>query len=69
MNSSQTARRGILLAFGKLQAQVRSAPIIYRFQSISNILLFLATVDTLIFLVVRPATGVLLAWSSRIRYA
>lgn len=50
---------GSLLAFSKLQALVRGAPITYRFQNISNILLFLAAVGIFVFLIVRPATGVL----------
>jgi NAD(P) transhydrogenase subunit beta len=50
---------GSLLAFSKLQALVKSAPITYRFQNISNILLFMAAVGIFVFLVVRPDAGAL----------
>jgi NAD(P) transhydrogenase subunit beta len=48
---------GSLLAFGKLQGLVKSVPITYRFQNVSNILLFLIAVGIFVFLIVRPATG------------
>lgn len=50
---------GSLVAFGKLQALVKSAPILYRFQQLCNALLFGATLVACVWLVVRPATGVL----------
>jgi NAD(P) transhydrogenase subunit beta len=50
---------GSLMAFGKLQELVRSAPIIYRFQNVSNILLFLATVGVFVVLIISPDIGVL----------
>src|SRR5581483_5901664 len=48
---------GSLVAFGKLQELVKSAPVLYRFQNISNILLFLATVGAFVLLIVRPETS------------
>jgi NAD(P) transhydrogenase subunit beta len=50
---------GSLMAFGKLQDLVRSAPITYRFQNMSNIALFFATVGTFVILVLRPEMGAL----------
>ncbi len=47
------------MAFSKLQELVKSAPLLYRFQNISNILLFFILVGVFAFLVVRPATSVL----------
>ena len=48
---------GSLMAFSKLQGLVRSAPIIYRFQNVSNIVFFFATVSAFVFLIVRPGSG------------
>lgn len=48
---------GSLMAFSKLQGLVRSAPITYRFQNISNMLIFFATLVVFAFLIIRPATG------------
>ncbi len=50
---------GSLMAFGKLQELVKSAPVTYRFQNVSNILLFFATVSVFVFLIFRPDTSVL----------
>ena len=50
---------GSLMAFSKLQEIVKGAPITYRFQNVSNILLFFATVGVFVFLIVRPDTSVL----------
>jgi len=50
---------GSLMAFSKLQELVKSAPITYHFQNVSNILLFVATVGVFIFLIVRPGTSAL----------
>ncbi len=50
---------GSLMAFGKLQELVKGAPVIYRFQNISNILFFFATVRAFVFLIVRPDTSIL----------
>lgn len=50
---------GSLMAFGKLQELVKSAPLLYRFQNISNILLFFATISVFAILVIRPDTSVL----------
>jgi len=50
---------GSLMAFGKLQELVKSAPVTYRFQNVSNILLFFATVGVFVFLIFRPDTSVL----------
>ncbi|HEU0001662.1 MAG TPA: NAD(P)(+) transhydrogenase (Re/Si-specific) subunit beta [Ktedonobacteraceae bacterium] len=50
---------GSLMAFSKLQELVKSAPVTYRFQNVSNILLFFALVGVFVFLIIRPATGVL----------
>ncbi len=50
---------GSLMAFGKLQEIVKSAPIIYRFQNISNICLFFASVSTFAFLIVQPGASIL----------
>ena len=50
---------GSLMAFSKLQELVKSAPVTYRFQNDSNILLFFALVGVFVFLIIRPATGVL----------
>jgi NAD(P) transhydrogenase subunit beta len=46
---------GSLMAFGKLQGLVRSAPMIYPFQNFSNIALFLATFGVFVYLIVQPA--------------
>ena len=48
---------GSLMAFGKLQELVKSVPITYRFQNVSNIAFFCALVGIFVFLIVRPATG------------
>ena len=48
---------GSLMAFGKLQELVKSVPVIYRFQNVTNIAFFCALVSVFVFLVVRPATG------------
>lgn len=48
---------GSLVAFGKLQELVKSAPVLYRFQNISNSLLFLATVGAFVLLIIRPETS------------
>jgi NAD(P) transhydrogenase subunit beta len=45
---------GSLMAFGKLQELVKSAPITYRFQNVSNILLFVAMVGVFVFLIFSP---------------
>ncbi len=50
---------GSLMAFSKLQELVKSAPITYRFQNISNIALFFATVGAFVYLIVQPGTSVL----------
>jgi len=50
---------GSLMAFAKLQEMVKGAPITYRFQNVSNILLFVAMVGSFVFLIVRPNTSVL----------
>ncbi len=50
---------GSLMAFSKLQELVKGAPITYRFQNVSNILLFFATVGAFVFLIVRPGTSAL----------
>ena len=50
---------GSLMAFSKLQGLVKGAPITYRFQNVSNILLFFATVGVFVFLIVRPGTSAL----------
>ena len=50
---------GSLMAFSKLQEFVKGAPITYRFQNLSNILLFFVTVGVFVFLIIRPETGVL----------
>ena len=50
---------GSLMAFGKLQELVKGAPVTYRFQNVSNILLFFVLVGVFVFLIIRPATGVL----------
>jgi NAD(P) transhydrogenase subunit beta len=50
---------GSLMAFSKLQELVKGAPITYRFQNVSNILLFFATVGVFVFLIVRPGTSAL----------
>ena len=48
---------GSLMAFGKLQELVKSVPVTYRFQNVSNIVLFFALVGVFVFLIVRPATS------------
>src|SRR5574340_682295 len=50
---------GSLMAFGKLQELVKSAPATYRFQNISNIILFFATVSVFVFLIFRPDANIL----------
>lgn len=50
---------GSLMAFGKLQELVKSAPVIYRFQNVSNIALFVVMVGVFVFLIVRPDTAFL----------
>jgi NAD(P) transhydrogenase subunit beta len=50
---------GSLMAFGKLQELVKSAPVIYRFQNVSNITLFIAMVGVFVFLIARPDTAFL----------
>ena len=50
---------GSLMAFSKLQELVKSAAITYRFQNVSNILLFFATVGVFVFLIIRPGTSAL----------
>jgi proton-translocating NAD(P)+ transhydrogenase subunit beta len=50
---------GSLMAFSKLQGLVKGVPITYRFQNVSNILLFFALVGVFVFLIVRPPTGAL----------
>lgn len=51
---------GSLLAFGKMQALVKSALILYRFLQVSNAQLFAVTARARAALIVCPATGVLL---------
>lgn len=46
---------GSLMAFGKLQELVKSAPVTYRFQNISNIILFFSAVAIFIFLIFNPS--------------
>jgi NAD(P) transhydrogenase subunit beta len=48
---------GSLMAFSKLQDLVRSAPIVYRFQNVSNISLFFVTVGVFVYLIVQPGVG------------
>src|SRR5215470_13099483 len=50
---------GSLMAFSKLQELVKSAPITYRFQNVTNIAFFCATVGVVVFLIVRPGTSAL----------
>ncbi len=50
---------GSMMAFSKLQELVKGAPITYRFQNVSNIALFFATVGVFVILIVRPETSVL----------
>lgn len=45
---------GSLMAFAKLQELVKSAPFTYRFQNISNILLFFSALALFIFLIFNP---------------
>lgn len=47
---------GSLMASGKLQELVKSAPVIYRFQNVSNITLFVVMVGVFVFLIIRPDT-------------
>src|SRR5690348_7518396 len=44
---------GSLMAFGKLQELVKSVPITYRFQNVSNILLFCGALCVFVYLIVR----------------
>ena len=48
---------GSLMAFSKLQELVRSAPITYRFQNVSNMALFFVTVSVFVYLIVQPGTS------------
>ncbi len=48
---------GSLMAFGKLQELVKSVPITYRFQNVSNILLFATTVGVFVYLIAQPDAG------------
>ena len=48
---------GSLMAFSKLQELVRSAPIVYRFQNVSNISLFFVTVGMFVYLIVQPGAS------------
>ena len=48
---------GSLMAFSKLQELVKSAPITYRFQNVSNISLFFVTVGVFVYLIVQPGTS------------
>jgi NAD(P) transhydrogenase subunit beta len=50
---------GSLMAFSKLQELVKSAPITYPLQNISNILLFFATVGAFVYLIVQPGASTL----------
>jgi NAD(P) transhydrogenase subunit beta len=50
---------GSLMAFGKLQELIKSAPVIYPFQNLSNIILFFSTVSLLIILIFNPGLTVL----------
>ncbi len=50
---------GSLMAFGKLQELVRSAPVVWPFQNVFNIGLFLATVGVFVTLVVDPTQATL----------
>ena len=46
---------GSLVAFGKLQELIRSAPVTYRFQNVSNIALFFVTLGLYLYLIVDPS--------------
>jgi NAD(P) transhydrogenase subunit beta len=50
---------GSLMAFGKLQELVKSAPVTYRYQNISNIILFCAAMVIFIYLIFNPAATML----------
>jgi H+-translocating NAD(P) transhydrogenase subunit beta len=50
---------GSLMAFGKLQELVKGAPITYRFQNVSNIIIFLVGVGIFIYLIFSPGTWML----------
>ncbi len=45
---------GSLMAFGKLQELIKGAPVVYKFQNISNIILFFGTVSLFIILIINP---------------
>jgi proton-translocating NAD(P)+ transhydrogenase subunit beta len=45
---------GSFMAFGKLQELVKGAPITYRFQNVSNLLLFAVTVGLFVYLIIEP---------------
>ena len=46
---------GSLVAFGKLQELIKSAPVTYRFQNITNIALFFVTLGLYLYLIVDPS--------------
>ena len=46
---------GSFMAFGKLQELVKGAPITYRFQNATNLLLFAVTVGLFVYLIVEPS--------------
>ena len=50
---------GSLMAFSKLQELVKSVPITYRFQNVSNILLFIAAIAVFVLLILQPAASAL----------
>ncbi len=50
---------GSLMAFGKLQELVKGAPITYRFQNFTNIILFITAVVIFIYLIFNPSVTIL----------